>query len=251
MDVRQANTDDAGGIERVARASLAASYTGFLDEDTIETALSSWYGDEQLEARLSSSDETFIVVSVDDSIVAFSQCALVGTDPTVGEIRWLHVHPDHRGEGIAADLLDRTQQVLREQGADVTVGLVLEDNEAGRTFYDENGFEHTGSRPVEVGEESFTEYTYEFGERRDIPAHRTETATLEDGSTVTIVYEEGSNGRLAPFFPAYRDEERETLYGWFCGNCESFDTAMDSMERLECNNCGNSRKSTRWDAAYL
>jgi hypothetical protein len=26
---------------------------------------------------------------------------------------------------------------------------------------------------------------------------------------------------------------------------------MDSMERLECNDCGNQKKPVRWDAAYL
>jgi primosomal protein N' len=36
-----------------------------------------------------------------------------------------------------------------------------------------------------------------------------------------------------------------------CSNCESFDIAMDSMERLECNDCGNQKKPTRWDASYL
>jgi hypothetical protein len=26
---------------------------------------------------------------------------------------------------------------------------------------------------------------------------------------------------------------------------------MDSMGRIVCNNCGNKRKATRWDASYL
>ena len=36
-----------------------------------------------------------------------------------------------------------------------------------------------------------------------------------------------------------------------CGGDEGFDVAMDTMERLECNECGNRRKAARWDAAYL
>jgi len=251
MDVRQGNISDADDIERVARASLTESYTGFLDEETIETALSTWYGHDALESRLTGSEETFVVVSVDDSVVAFSQSSLVGQSPAAGEIRWLHVHPDYRGRGIAADLLSRTEEVLVGQGADLLVGLVLEDNDAGRAFYERQGFDPAGERPVEIGAETFTEYTYEYGKDDAVPTGAGERVATVDGEEVTVVVEEANRGRLAPFHPAYRSEGRETPYTWFCGNCESFDTAMDAMGRLECNECGNTRKPARWDAAYL
>ncbi|HET7324804.1 MAG TPA: DUF5816 domain-containing protein, partial [Halococcus sp.] len=39
-------------------------------------------------------------------------------------------------------------------------------------------------------------------------------------------------------------------YGYFCANCETLDNAMDTMGRVKCNECGNLRKATRWDATY-
>lgn len=73
--------------------------------------------------------------------------------------------------------------------------------------------------------------------------------TTEDGDTV-YVGREGDRGSKGPFLVAYRGPEGEERYGWFCTNCESVDTAMDSMGRVECNRCGNLRKPTEWDAAH-
>ncbi|MFB6211740.1 MAG: DUF5816 domain-containing protein, partial [Halobacteriales archaeon] len=35
-----------------------------------------------------------------------------------------------------------------------------------------------------------------------------------------------------------------------CGNCETLNNAMDTMGRIVCNECGNTRKPEEWDAAH-
>lgn len=77
-----------------------------------------------------------------------------------------------------------------------------------------------------------------------------EPVTTDDGETVYVARSEGDRGSKGPFFVAYRDADREQKYGWRCGNCGAFDTAMDTMGRIECNACGNVRKPTEWDAAH-
>jgi len=72
-----------------------------------------------------------------------------------------------------------------------------------------------------------------------------------DGETVYVSYGEAARGTRAPFYTTYKSEDRHDRYAWFCGNCDSIDNAMDAMGRIECNNCGNRRKATRWDASYL
>jgi rRNA maturation endonuclease Nob1 len=62
---------------------------------------------------------------------------------------------------------------------------------------------------------------------------------------------DSSRGSQAPFFTVYEDHERTDKYGYYCGNCETLVTSMDSMGRMECTACGNQRKPTRWDSAYL
>ncbi len=77
-----------------------------------------------------------------------------------------------------------------------------------------------------------------------------DATTTTDDETVYVSRGEGTRGSKGPFFVVYRTPEAERRYGYFCGNCETLDNAMDSMGRIECNRCGNLRKATEWDAAH-
>jgi len=77
-----------------------------------------------------------------------------------------------------------------------------------------------------------------------------ETVTGPDGETRYVATDEGDRGTRGPFHVAYYSADRERRYGWACGACGSLDTAMDTMGRVECGDCGNRRKPTEWDAAH-
>lgn len=68
--------------------------------------------------------------------------------------------------------------------------------------------------------------------------------------TLYVATDEAERGSEGPFNVVYRDGEGERRWGFFCRHCESFDTAMDSMGRIQCNECGNFRKPDEWDAAH-
>ena len=69
------------------------------------------------------------------------------------------------------------------------------------------------------------------------------------GSTLYVSYE-AEKGEKGPFLVAYEDEDGHERWGYYCTNCESFDNAMDSMGRLQCNVCANYKKADEWDAAH-
>ena len=77
-----------------------------------------------------------------------------------------------------------------------------------------------------------------------------QTWSTDDGKTVYVSETDGDRGSKGPFLVAYESSDAECRYGWFCTNCESLETAMDSMGRIKCNQCGNFRKPTEWDAAH-
>lgn len=77
-----------------------------------------------------------------------------------------------------------------------------------------------------------------------------EARSTDDGDTVYVSRTDGDRGSKAPFLVAYQAADASNRYGWFCANCESFDVAMDAMGRVQCNECGNLRKPTEWDAAH-
>ncbi|MUV58318.1 DUF5816 domain-containing protein [Halogeometricum sp. CBA1124] len=60
------------------------------------------------------------------------------------------------------------------------------------------------------------------------------------------------SGTEGAFVPTYLDDGLNEEYGYYCGNCDSTDVSIDSMERLRCANCGNTRKPDEgYDDAYL
>ncbi len=249
MEIREATDDDVETIRSIAQRSLESTYTDFLDQETVDDAIEQWYGD-AFGDDLADKHSLILLLERDGEVVGFSQSDLVGQRHGTGRILWLHIDPDHRGGGIGVRLLVRTREQLLEKGADDIQAFVLADNEGGNEFYAQNGFEQAGQREVEIGEETFTESVYAEGAIDD-EGWGTVDELEVDGETVFVSYGEAARGAKSPFYRAYETEDREELYGWFCGNCDSMDNSMDTMGRIECNNCGNRRKATRWDASYL
>jgi hypothetical protein len=77
-----------------------------------------------------------------------------------------------------------------------------------------------------------------------------EARTNPAGQTFYIDPTTRENGSKAPFYVVYRTREGTERWGFFCSNCDSFDTAVDSMGRIQCNNCRNVHKAEEWDAAH-
>jgi len=264
MDVRQAQPDDGKEIRTVARQSMYASYS--MSPDTIDAAVEEWYDDAAIEDATEDDDRQFLVGERDEEIVAFADAVVVGDDET-GDLHWLHVHPDYRGEGVAKTLLDETRDALAERSVDVLRGMVLSDNSEGNSFYRHHGFETVDEREIEIDGRRHVENVYveqrASGLAAAVPAGAAEDATAEesgdrlieattdDGRTVYADRSDPDKGSLAPFFVTYADRDAERKYGYYCDNCESLATAMDSMGRIECGDCGNARKPSRWDASYL
>jgi len=250
VHVREGTAFDRDDVRAIAIRSMEASYSSSLTETEIRDVVERWYGTERFDELVSDPDTSLLVAERERGAVGFSQSHLVETPAgTVGEIHWLHVEPDHRGEGIGAELFDRTQTALEEAGAEWISAFVLADYEAGNAFYRAQGLDPVESQTVQIGEKSFEERVYaEAVPTEEQPHPHVESRTTEDGEEVFVHYGERKSGSKAPFFAVYTNRDLRTRYGWFCSNCETFDTAMDTMGRIVCNQCGNHHEATRWDA---
>ncbi|WP_281193909.1 GNAT family N-acetyltransferase [Halorubrum sp. F4] len=249
MDLREATADDVGSIREVALASLAASYGHAVDETLLSEAVENWYGADDVDEDIADPDTVFPVAVVAGEVVAFAESYVVDRRERVGEIDWLHVHPNHRESGIGSALLERVEDELRDRDVDSIEGKVLVDNEAGTAFYEREGYDLSGERIVDIGGEEFQERLYRKRIGRD-GTLREGIYETADGETVYVAFDEGERGSKAPFYVAYADADHESRYGYFCGNCEGTNVAIDTMDAVECLDCENRRKAARWDAAY-
>ncbi|MFB6189485.1 MAG: GNAT family N-acetyltransferase [Halapricum sp.] len=251
MTIRRATPADRPAIRDIARRSLEASYS--LSPEAITSAIEEWYAEPRLAETMDAEDRLLLVAEVDGQVVGFSESTLEETavfeessdDQQKGMLLWLHVDPAHRGEGIGTELFDATREQLRDQGASVVQGRVLAENTEGNSFFDRYGFVKTGKREIEIDGRTHVENVYV-----EEPAGM-QPIELADGTTVFVDRDESDRGSLAAFHPVYTDEAGTERYGYYCASCETLANAMDAMGRIECDNCGNSRKPTRWDAAYM
>lgn len=247
--VRLATPDDGTSIRRIASRSFHESYGTVLGSDIIDRTVQQWYGSDQLVDRLGAVDTIFLVATIGSEIAGFSE-STHEPDAHVGAIDWLHVDPFHRGSGLGETLLHETEETLIRRGAARVAGRVLAGNTAGNEFYQRRGYTLTGSRTIDIDGESFTENRYLAD-----PDGEDEQPLLKpvdvDDRTVYVSIDERERGTKGPFYMSYSTDATEDRYGYYCGNCESIRTAMDSMGRITCDDCDNERRPSRWDAGYL
>lgn len=241
MEVRKATPADADAIRDIARRSMEASYS--LSPAAIDTAIGKWYSDEELAEKLDDEELFVLVAESEDGVLAFSESTVVGDR---GDVLWLHVDPMYRGEGVGTVLFERIEEVLSEHGAESLRGRVLADNEQGNTFYEDQGLVKTGEGRVEIDDTPYVENIYSEQTADDL-----ETIAGPDGERLYVDHADSDRGSKGPFRVVWTDADREEAYGYYCSSCESLVTSMDSMGGMECNECGNHRKPTRWDAAYM
>lgn len=242
MKLRTGTGADRERIAEIAERSLETSYS--LNPRTISGAVEEWYGPASFAERLEE-DELLILVAEDDGEpVAFSETLV--TEGGQGDLLWLHVHPDARGRGIGKELFEHTRDRLQEAGAEYLRGRVLSDNQTGASFYEERGFERVDEEKIEIDGEQYFQYIY-----LDADSKRIQSVVTDDGDVVYVDLLDEDVGSEAPFKSVFSDPKRESRYGYYCSNCDSLATAMDAMGQIQCTDCGNTRKATRWDASYM
>lgn len=274
MKLREPETSDTERVRELVESSLTASYA--LSPRQIEALLEDNFGEERLEAAFE-----------DDSVMLVAENTVNGAETTVGgiveadynenestgEIRWLFVDPEHRGNEIGTRLFETAVETLREQGAERITASTFEANREGEQFFERFGFEQIDDRQVEVTGESLIEYVYAEPSMETAPSDTSDTGTesdadfpnteTDDGITTAITDEgqqvyidrtEDDSGTERPFFVAYTDEELTDQFGYYCANCGSLNTAMDNMGRIECSHCSNThaeRSDEAYDDSYL
>jgi ribosomal protein S18 acetylase RimI-like enzyme len=241
MEVREARANDRPAIRDVARRSMQASYS--LDPKAIIGAIEEWYDENRLRNLLEDDDKVLLVAVVDEQVVAFSDSVLSGNN--TAEVLWLHVDPDYRGEDIGLELFKATRNHLANLGAANLRGRVLADNAGGNTFYENRGLVKVGQEEVDIDGTPYVENIY-----AEVEAERMEELD-HNGQAVYVDHQNQETGSIAPFHVVYTDPEGEDIYGYWCSNCKQLANAMDASGRIQCDECGNARKATRWDAAYL
>jgi ribosomal protein S18 acetylase RimI-like enzyme len=87
--------------------------------------------------KLRVNPEWFLVGEVDGTVVA---TCMAGYEGHRGWINYLAVYPDYRRQGLAREMMEHAERLLREAGCPKINLLVRKTNTAVIAFYEELGF---------------------------------------------------------------------------------------------------------------
>ena len=151
MELREAEVEDAEGIEEAARKSWLDAYTGIHAEEALD--------------EIREKDEIRSLKALKDTIRDASTMFLVAeeggeikgemileTKETVYELRSAYVKPNAQRKGIGTALVEKAEEKLPENI--VLKASVLEENREAVKFYRSRGFEKTGEGVIGGGEDS-------------------------------------------------------------------------------------------------
>lgn len=249
MKIRPAEEGDSERIRAIAEDSFQSSYS--LSPQQIETIVENAFADDSLTERI---DDSNAVVLVAEDTVEDTEGVQGFIDVGTGAertIRWLHVDPTARGNGIATALVERIRE---EDDGTPLAARVLEDAVEGLEFLEQFGLQRDGHDEIEFGGEAFPVALFTEGEGTETanePSVAVPDSVTVEGADRLLDRDDQIPGREAPFFQIYSDEAQEDPYGYFCSQCGSTDVIADGLDRLECENCGNVHKADEWDGGYL
>ncbi|MFW5919203.1 MAG: GNAT family N-acetyltransferase [Halanaeroarchaeum sp.] len=245
IDLRTATVDDWEAIRGVAERSFQASYS--LSPEQIEAIVEEEFERAPLTDR--ADDDALLLVAEDGGeVVGFADVDLVA-----GVLRWLHVDPMERGQGVGTALVERAEAALSGRGKPF-VAEVLDDATEGDSFLERFGLNRTETTVTEFRDQELPAHVYskagEETEPNEPEVPVPERVTV-DGADRPVNREEPISGSESPFFLTYVGTDRTERHGFFCSNCGSTDVSADGMDRIECTDCGNTHLADEWDDAYL
>lgn len=267
--IRPPEPDEVARIHELARSSMTTSYA--LSPDQIEAIAEEEFGEDVLREEIETAEIGPFVAEIDGVLAGFVDIA---SNEDLSTIRWLHVDPERRGRGVGTALFERALSEIEDRGGDPQA-VTLSSNTGSGAFFEHLEFERVEERETEIAGVDEVEYVYaEEGtqepadsgqatsDEADGDAESTpdiedvdlpeEVEVGEDDDRTVYPGEELIQGAEGPFVATYTDEDRTEEYGFYCLNCGSTDVAMDSMDRIQCENCGNSfQPGETYDASFL
>lgn len=146
-DIRDAESEDAPSIRRVAEESWAATYRDIIPSDTQRAAIDGWYSVDALLEAIHSPPSIFYVAELSGEVIAFAQCVI---SSGTAELTRMYVLPRHQRSRIGEALLARITTELRKRRVSA-LGISVESaNRTARNFYARSGFMSGQDESVEL-----------------------------------------------------------------------------------------------------
>jgi putative methionine-R-sulfoxide reductase with GAF domain/ribosomal protein S18 acetylase RimI-like enzyme len=135
--IRRATIDDSEGILECLASAFAAFRESYTPEGFLDTVLSA----ETVQQRLQDMD-IFVAVRTDGTVIGTIACKVEHEGE--GHLRGMAVKPEWQGSCLAADLLARAEEELRNAGCSTITLDTTQPLRRAVRFYEKHGYQPTG-----------------------------------------------------------------------------------------------------------
>lgn len=144
MGIRRAEQEDIDSIVSVVNESNWDAYKDIIPTEVFEDPI---VNREEMKDMF---EYIEFYVYEDEDIVGVAGLNVV--DKNFGKVRWVHILPERRGEGIGTALMKRLERSAKEQALErLVVYYVHEKAEWAHDFYRKLGYERKDSVPHRMG----------------------------------------------------------------------------------------------------
>lgn len=159
FNLRAAKPRDAEAIASLGSQVFASSFGYSLSSADLEAYLESAYSNLAITGDISNANiDTIVAVDTQDRVVGFSQLTRGTTEPCLAgiektvELQRLYVSEDCHGAGIGRKLVNRVEEMAREQGFTTMWLGVWEDNLKAQKVYEKLGYTKIGHHDFKMGD---------------------------------------------------------------------------------------------------
>jgi ribosomal protein S18 acetylase RimI-like enzyme len=146
MHVRAARPDDAETLRTAVSRAREATVFDDIGSPLLDVSAAG------VREAAAEAEWSFLMEDEDGPVgVAIAHPDAEGTE---AELLALWVHPNHAGEGVAAELLSRVASSVTDRGVDTLRASVPADSPGAQEFFAAHGFSPRGTRRGHAGDES-------------------------------------------------------------------------------------------------
>lgn len=145
-----ATPDDFEIIRNLAYAIWPVTYGEILSKEQLDFMLDNFYSTETLQQNVTEKNHVFEIVLEDEKPLGFLSYEHHYKNEPVTRIHKIYVLPQTQGKGIGKLLMDRAEEVARENQSNALSLNVNRFNKA-LGFYQKIGFEITGEEDINIG----------------------------------------------------------------------------------------------------
>ncbi|MGF7078745.1 N-acetyltransferase family protein [Mucilaginibacter sp. UYCu711] len=148
--IREATVYDVETIRQLAHEIWWPTYSPILEAEQINFMLGEIYSHEKLTTQIDQGIQTFLLLSEDETPVAFASYSPRDDDPEIYKLHKIYCLPSTQGKGYGKILLNEIIGKVVEAGKTVLELNVNRYNNA-KSFYEKMGFNVVSEEDIAIG----------------------------------------------------------------------------------------------------